>query len=218
MAQTLVVIDYGSGNLRSVSRALQRVALDAGLSFQITVTGDPAAVRKADRILLPGVGAFGDCRAGIDAIPDMMAAIEQVALHDARPFLGICVGMQLLASRGLEHGEHQGFGWIPGTVEAIRPQSPDLKIPHMGWNALELTEAGEAHPLFAGIAAGDHAYFVHSYHLALQSPEACLARVHHGMALTAAVARGNVAGVQFHPEKSQTTGLRFLRNFLEWQP
>ncbi|GGO07525.1 imidazole glycerol phosphate synthase subunit HisH [Iodidimonas muriae] len=218
MAQTVCVIDYGSGNLRSVAKSLERVAAEADLGGRIVVSGQTKDVLAADHVVLPGVGAFGDCYAGLSAIDGMVEAITEVAINKARPFLGICVGMQLMAEIGLEHGRHTGFGWFEGQVEPIKPRDPALKVPHMGWNALELTGQGQGHPLFAGIKAGDHAYFVHSYHMALASDRDLLAQVHHGAALTAAIGRDTLVGVQFHPEKSQKTGLKLLHNFLEWQP
>ncbi|SES89331.1 imidazole glycerol phosphate synthase subunit HisH [Oceanicella actignis] len=212
---TTVIIDYGSGNLRSAERAFARMAgeLDAGA---VTVTSDPEAVRRADRIVLPGVGAFADCKAGLEALPGMREAIEERALRGGVPFLGICVGMQLLATRGLEHGPTDGFDWIPGEVTRLEPGDPALKVPHMGWNELILDAPG--HPLLRGIATGDHAYFVHSYHLVPREGAHLLAHAVHGRPLAAAVGRDNIAGTQFHPEKSQRTGLRLIANFLLWRP
>ncbi|MEM1300597.1 MAG: imidazole glycerol phosphate synthase subunit HisH [Pseudomonadota bacterium] len=207
------IIDYGSGNLRSASKAFERMALETG-GGEIVVTSDPEAVAKADRIVLPGVGAFLDCRDGLMAVDGMFEAVrERVAA--GTPFLGICVGMQLMATRGLEHEETPGFNWIPGDVEELRPEDPTLKIPHMGWN--DLFEVAD-HPVLAGIAPGSHAYFVHSFHLKTADPAHCLATARHGQQLTAMVGRDNMVGTQFHPEKSQETGLRLIANFLAWNP
>jgi glutamine amidotransferase len=211
------VIDYGSGNLRSAAKALERAAHESGLAADIQVSADPARVAVADRIVLPGVGAFADCLAGLRAIDGLLAALEDTARRRARPFLGICVGMQLLAQHGLEHGRHRGLGWIEGTVKRLCPSDPALKVPHMGWNTLELTEKGAAHPLFAGLAASVHMYFVHSFALTENQGDV-LATTEHGGRHIAAVGRENLVGVQFHPEKSQGAGLRFLTNFLMWQP
>lgn len=212
---TCVIIDYASGNLHSAEKSFQRMAAEIGTG-PVAVTDDPDAVRRADRIVLPGVGAFADCRAGLLARPGLFEAIADRVTGDGAPFLGICVGMQLMASRGLEHGlDTPGFDWIPGTVDRIRPADPALKIPHMGWNSLTL---GAPHPLLAGIADGDHAYFVHSYHLAAENPGEVIATTDHGGPVTAMVARDNLAGTQFHPEKSQATGLRLIANFLAWRP
>ena len=210
-----VVIDYGSGNLRSVAKALEREAAD-DRAAQISVTGDPDAVRRADRIVLPGVGAFGDCLAGLNALPGMREALTEAVQKRARPFLGICVGMQLLADRSTEHGSHAGLGWIEGEVMPIEAVDKALKIPHMGWN--ELSIAASRHPVLAGIKTGAHAYFVHSFAFRCRSVEAMLASVEYGGVLTAMVGRDNIVGTQFHPEKSQETGLRLLRNFLRWRP
>ena len=213
--ETVVIVDYGSGNLRSAAKAFERAASEAGGVARIVVSADAAEVRRADRLVLPGVGAFGDCRAGLDALPGMIAALEETAVRRARPFLGICVGMQLMARRGYEHGTHEGFGWIDGEVVAITPSDPALKIPQIGWNDLRLEQP---HPLFAGIAGGSHAYFVHSYHLACANPAERLASVDYGGLVTAAVGRDNLVGTQFHPEKSQAMGLRLIANFLAWKP
>ncbi len=218
MSERVVVIDYGSGNLRSVARSLERMASEAGLSHEIIVSSLTDDVRRADRVVLPGVGAFGDCRKALDAIPGMVDAIQDVALNHARPFLGICVGMQLMATCGLEHGSHDGFDWFSGVVMPIDVADKGLKVPHMGWNELILSERARTHPLFTDIRDGDHAYFVHSYHMALEISESRLASTMHGVELTAVIGEGSIAGVQFHPEKSQITGLKFLQNFLEWRP
>jgi glutamine amidotransferase len=213
---TTAIIDYSSGNLHSAEKSFQRMAAETGRGGPIVVTADPEVVRRADRIVLPGVGAFADCRAGLAAIPGLFEAIETRAIRDGAPFLGICVGEQLMASVGREHGrDTPGFGWIPGEVVRIAPADPALKIPHMGWNALELLAP---HPLLAGIASGDHAYFVHSYHLVPEDAGHRLATVDHGGPVTASVGRDNLVGTQFHPEKSQATGLRLIANFLAWRP
>lgn len=211
---TTVIVDYESGNLHSAEKSFQRMAREIGAA-PVVVSSDPEAVRRAERIVLPGVGAFADCRAGLMGRPGLFEAIEERAIRQGAPFLGICVGMQMMATRGLEHGESAGFDWIPGEVRRIEPSDPALKIPHMGWNALEILRP---HPLLDGIASGDHAYFVHSYHLAAARPEEVLATTDHGGTVTAAVVRDNLAGTQFHPEKSQATGLRLIANFLAWKP
>lgn len=206
------IVDYGSGNLHSAAKAFEREAGAAGA--RIVVTADAEVVRRAERIVLPGVGAFGDCRAGLRAVPGMWEVLEERVTAGV-PFLGICVGMQLMADRGREHGDFAGFGWIGGEVVRLTPADPALKIPHMGWNDLQ---GVASHPVLAGIGPGDHAYFVHSYHLAARDPGQVLARVDHGGPVTAAVGRDTLVGVQFHPEKSQATGLRLIGNFLRWRP
>jgi glutamine amidotransferase len=214
----IAVVDYGSGNLHSAAKALERAARESGANGTVSVTRDPEAVARADRIVLPGVGAFADCKRGLDAVPGMVGAMTEAVRDRGRPFLGICVGMQLLATRSREHGVTEGLGWIEGEVDRIAPSDPALKIPHMGWNTLiERTE----HPLFDGIALGPqglHAYFVHSYQLAPARAEDLVADADYGGPITAVVARGNVAGTQFHPEKSQKLGLALLANFLRWKP
>ena len=209
---TTAIVDYGSGNLRSAEKAFQRVAGETGETVQ--VTGDPDAVARADRLVLPGVGAFADCRRGLVAIDGMTSALE-AHVASGKPFLGICVGMQLMATEGLEHGRTPGFGWIPGQVVRIEPADPALKVPHMGWNALTVTTG---HPVLAGIGTGAHAYFVHSYHFRTADAGHRLAEVDHGGPITAVVGRANVVGAQFHPEKSQQAGLRLIANFLRWTP
>ncbi len=212
----VAIVDYGSGNLHSAAKALERAA--NGLGADVIVTSDPEIVRNADRVVLPGVGAFADCRRGLDAVDGMVAALEEAVHGRGRPFLGICVGLQLLAERGLEHGVTAGLGWIKGEVDRISPADPALKIPHMGWNTLETRRA---HPLLAGIETGPsglHAYFVHSYQFVLADPADLVATTDYGGTITAAVAKDNVAGTQFHPEKSQTLGLALLANFLKWRP
>jgi len=213
---TLALIDYGSGNLRSAERALARAAAESGQRIEITVTSDPQTVSGAERIVLPGVGAFADCMAGLAAVPGLIEAMTQSVRQRGQPFLGICVGMQLLAGRGHEHGTHAGLGWIEGEVVRLAPHDPTLKIPQMGWNELDLLQGG--HPLLEGLVAGDHAYFVHSYHFRPRTPGAVLAEVSYGETVAAMVTEENIAGTQFHPEKSQRVGLRILSNFLTWKP
>jgi glutamine amidotransferase len=216
--ETVAIIDYGSGNLHSAAKAFERATREAGRDARICLTSDPAVVAAADRVVLPGVGAYADCRRGLDSVPGMVEAMTEVAQVAGRPFLGICVGMQLLASRGLEYETTPGLGWIPGDVAPIRPSDPALKIPHMGWNTLR---TGRDHALLAGIPTGEnglHAYFVHSFALAAERPEDVVAEADYGGPVTAMVARGNVAGTQFHPEKSQRLGLALIANFLNWRP
>jgi len=214
----VAIIDYGSGNLHSAAKAFERAADETGTPLAVKVTAEPEEVFAADRVVLPGVGAFADCKAGLAAIPGMIDALEETVLERGTPFLGICVGLQLMASRGLEHGVTQGLDWIAGEVRAIEPNEPALKIPHMGWNTLRLARA---HALFDGIPTGEqglHAYFVHSYHFAPEDRSDLIATTDYGGAVTAFVARDNVAGSQFHPEKSQKLGLAVIANFLKWQP
>lgn len=213
----VAIIDYGSGNLRSAAKSFERAAREASLAAEICVTSDAGIVSRADRIVLPGVGAFADCKAGLDALDGMMAALDQAVVQQGRPFLGICVGMQLMAEIGREHGEHTGFGWIPGAVVPIEPGAAKFKIPHMGWNILDMVGR---HPVFDGIGSDgmDHAYFVHSYHLVPTDRSDVVAVTQYGQEITAAVARDNWLGTQFHPEKSQKTGLRLITNFLGWRP
>jgi glutamine amidotransferase len=215
---TVVLIDYGSGNLHSAGKALERAARESGSGQPILVTSDPEAVRAAERVVLPGVGAYADCRRGLDAVPGMVDALTEVVRDRGRPFLGICVGLQLMASRGLEHGVTHGLDWIPGDVVKLAPDDTSLKIPHMGWNSLE---ARRPHKLLDGISTGEaglDAYFVHSYHLAAADEADIVAVSEYGQPVTAMVARDNLAGTQFHPEKSQTLGLALLANFLRWTP
>lgn len=212
------IIDYGSGNLHSALKAFERASRNSAAPNDIRVTNDPDVVRRADRIVLPGVGAFADCRRGLMAFPGLIEGLYEAVLDRGRPFFGICVGMQLLATRGLEHGETPGLNWIGGDVAEIVPSDPSLKIPHMGWNTLTLMRP---HPLFEEIRTGDdglHAYFVHSYQFVASSPEHVLAKTDYGAPLTAAVARDNLVGTQFHPEKSQGLGLSLIGNFLRWAP
>lgn len=215
MTETVALIDYGSGNLRSAEKALARAAREGATGHEIVVTADPGAVATAERIVLPGVGAFADCMNGVVSIPGMRAALEDAVLTRGVPFLGICVGMQLLATVGREFGETPGLGWIDGEVIKLAPSDPALKIPHMGWNDLTVRRA---HPLFAGIEMGCHAYFVHSFQFHAEDADAVLATTDYGGPVTAAIARENIAGTQFHPEKSQAVGLRLLQNFLTWRP
>ncbi|MCX7384538.1 MAG: imidazole glycerol phosphate synthase subunit HisH [Alphaproteobacteria bacterium] len=210
----IAVIDYGSGNLASAARALVLAAERAGIAAAVTITADPDAVLHAERIVLPGQGAFADCARGLAAIDGLREAI--IARTDAgAPFLGICVGMQLMAERGLEHAVTPGFGWIKGDIAAMAVPAA-LRLPQMGWNELEFTP--DAHPLLAGLLPGDHAYFVHSYALTGGRPKECIATTDYGGPVTAIVAAGNRAGTQFHVEKSQDVGLRILANFLRWTP
>ena len=214
----VAIIDYGSGNLRSATKAFERAAYETGEAAVIELTDRAERVASADRIVLPGVGAYADCRRGLDAVPGMVEALEEAVEGRGRPFLGICVGMQLMSTRGLEKTVTEGFGWIPGDVVAMTPSDPALKIPQIGWNTIRLERE---HPLFEGIRTGEeglHAYFVHSYHLAVDRREDLLAVTDYGGPVTAAVARGNMAGMQFHPEKSQALGLALIGNFLRWQP
>ena len=211
----VAIIDYGSGNLRSATKAFERAAREAGIPAEIDLTDKAERVATADRIVLPGVGAYADCRRGLDAVPGMVEALRETVEKKARPFLGICVGMQLMSSRGLEKTVTEGLGWIEGDVVKMAPGDPDLKIPQIGWNTLDRKRA---HPLFDGIPETLHAYFVHSYHLAAANPEDVVATVDYGGPMTAFVASGNKAGAQFHPEKSQTLGLALLTNFLRWKP
>ncbi|MCR5857270.1 imidazole glycerol phosphate synthase subunit HisH [Mesorhizobium sp. J428] len=214
----VAIIDYGSGNLRSATKAFERAAREAGISAEIDLTADAGRVRTADRIVLPGVGAYADCAAGLHAVEGMWEAVEDVAIRKARPFLGICVGMQLMSDRGLEKTITKGFGWISGDVKEIEPRDPSLKIPQIGWNTIHVKHP---HPLFDGIATGEgglHAYFVHSYHLDATNPDQVLAVTDYGGPVTAAVGRDNLAGTQFHPEKSQALGLALIANFLKWKP
>ncbi len=210
-----VLIDYGSGNLRSAAKAFERAALEAGIDTDVVVTSDARAVRGADRVVLPGVGAFADCRRGLAAVPGVEEALDEAVMRRGRPFLGICVGMQLMAERGREFETVDGLGWIPGEVVAITPADPSCKVPHMGWN--ELAPRG-CHPVLDGIAMGAHAYFVHSYRFACAERSDILATVDYAGEIAAAIGRDNLVGTQFHPEKSQATGLRLITNFLRWRP
>ncbi len=213
---TVAIIDYGSGNLRSAAKSFERAAREAGLDLEVVVTADPETVAAAERVVLPGVGAFGDCRAGLHGLPGMVEALEEAVIARGRPFFGICVGMQLMASIGREHGDHPGLGWIPGAVTALAPADPALKIPHMGWNSLEILQSG--HPVLEGLGPDAYVYFVHGYQFRPDSPEHLLARVDYGGAVVAAAGRDNLFGTQFHPEKSQAAGLAIIGNFLRWRP
>jgi imidazole glycerol-phosphate synthase subunit HisH len=215
---TVAVIDYGSGNLHSAAKALERAARESGIGEKIEVTNNPEVVRHADRIVLPGVGAFADCKRGLDAVPGMVAAMSEAVRERGRPFFGICVGMQLMAERGRENVETEGLGWIDGEVDRIAPADTSLKIPHMGWNTLA---PKRGHALLDGITLGPqglHAYFVHSYQLQPANKADLVAEADYGGPVTAMVARDNLAGTQFHPEKSQRLGLALLANFLRWKP
>ena len=218
MSNSVAIIDYGSGNLKSAAKAFERAAKALVNPPRVMVTNDPGMVRRAERVVLPGVGAFGDCRAGLYAVPGMVEALTEAVAQKAAPFFGICVGMQLMATAGLEKGTHFGFSWIPGQVVRLMPDNPDLKVPHMGWNTIALTRE---HKLFEGIETGPeglNAYFVHSFHLVPDDRADLLAVADYGGEVTAAVARDNMIGTQFHPEKSQALGLRLIENFLRWKP
>jgi imidazole glycerol-phosphate synthase subunit HisH len=216
---TVAIVDYGSGNLRSAAKAIERAARESGADDRVLVTSNPREVADADRIVLPGVGAFADCRAGLYGVPGMVDTLQRAVIDQGKPFLGICVGMQLMATRGVEYGIHSGLDWIQGDVVRIDPKGASggdhLKIPHMGWNELG---ALKPHALLEGIAARDHAYFVHSFQLKASRPETVLALTDYGGPITAVVGRDNLVGTQFHPEKSQATGLRLIANFLRWKP
>ena len=215
---SVAIVDYGSGNLHSAAKAFERAAHEAGLDQPITVTQDPAAVARADRVVLPGVGAFADCRRGLDAVSGMVEALEEAVRRRGRPFFGICVGMQLMAERGLEYEVKEGLGWIAGEVDRIAPKDASLKIPHMGWNTLNVARR---HPLLDGLELGPdgrHAYFVHSYQLKPGNRADLIAEADYGGEVTAIVGRDNIVGTQFHPEKSQKFGLALIANFLKWKP
>jgi glutamine amidotransferase len=212
----VVIIDYGSGNLRSAAKAFERALSESGSKRRVRVSARAQDLEGAGHIVLPGVGAFADCKRGLDGLPGMGEALARAVLEKKRPFLGICVGMQLLADRGLEHGSHAGLGWIKGEVRPLAPSDPTLKIPHMGWNELEIPAT--PHPILEGLGGGRHAYFVHSYHFVAEKESAILARATYGGQVAAVIGRDNIAGTQFHPEKSQATGLRLIANFLAWSP
>jgi imidazole glycerol-phosphate synthase subunit HisH len=214
----VAIIDYGSGNLHSAAKAFERAAREQGSDLAIKVSARPEDVADAARIVLPGVGAFADCKRGLGEIPDMLEALEEAVQQDGKPFLGICVGLQLMAERGLEHGVTPGLGWIKGEVRAIAPAGPDLKVPHMGWNTLRVARE---HALLEDIPTGEgglHAYFVHSYHVVPEEAGDLVASTDYGGPITAFVAKDNMAGTQFHPEKSQKLGLALIANFLRWKP
>ncbi len=215
---SVAIVDYGSGNLHSAAKAFERAARDSNYAGEIVVTSDPEAVRRADRVVLPGVGAFADCRRGLDAVDGMVDALEETVRQKSRPFLGICVGMQLMAERGREYVVTPGLGWIAGEVDRIELKDATLKIPNMGWNTLN---ERVHHPLLDNIktgADGLHAYFVHSYHLNVADRSNLVADADYGGAVTAIVARDTMVGTQFHPEKSQRLGLALIANFLKWKP
>jgi glutamine amidotransferase len=211
---TTVIVDYESGNLHSAQKAFERMAQETGAGA-VTVTSDPETIRTATRIVLPGDGAFPACRRALYDHRGVFEAIEEAVITHARPFMGICIGMQMLATRGLEYEETAGFDWIGGTVGPIAPSNPTLKVPHMGWNDLVIDNP---HPIFDGISTGDHAYFVHSYQFRVDDSAHMLAHVDYAGAITAVVGRDTILGTQFHPEKSQKTGLRMIANFLRWKP
>jgi glutamine amidotransferase len=208
------IIDYGSGNLRSAAKAFERMAAD-GVAEEVIVTSRAEDAAVADRVVLPGQGAFAECRRGLAAVPGLEEALTEAVIGRGRPFFGICVGMQLMAKRGREFETVDGLGWIGGEIVAIEPADPSFKIPHMGWNELDLRRD---HPVFKDVPAGTHAYFVHSYHFAVGDPADLVATADYAQALTAAVARDNMVGTQFHPEKSQAAGLQLIANFLRWRP
>jgi imidazole glycerol-phosphate synthase subunit HisH len=215
---SFAIIDYGSGNLHSAQKAFERAAREAGSSTEVKVTARPEDVLAADHVVLPGVGAFADCRRGLDGVSGMVEAMEEAVRQRGRPFLGICVGAQLMATRGLEHEVVRGLDWIAGDVAAIKPCDRELKIPHMGWNTLDVRRS---HPLLDGVSTGEtglHAYFVHSYQLYTDDSDDLIATADYGGAVTAIVGRDNIVGTQFHPEKSQTLGLQLITNFLRWRP
>ncbi|MDH5188881.1 MAG: imidazole glycerol phosphate synthase subunit HisH [Rhodospirillaceae bacterium] len=211
----VVVIDYGSGNLRSCAKAFERAANDHNIKANIIVSPNPDDVLTADRIVLPGVGAFADCRSGLDAVSGLVDAMNEAVIKNGKPFFGICVGMQLMADVGREFGDTNGLGWIGGEVVAMKPSNPNLKIPHMGWNDLKIKNP---HPLLAGLPIGGHAYFVHSYQFAVSDEKNVAAEIEYGGLLSAVIAKDNMVGTQFHPEKSQGFGLGIIANFLSWNP
>jgi len=215
---SVAIVDYGSGNLHYAAKAFERAARESGRDQPIVVTSDPDIVRRADRVVLPGVGAFADCRRGLDGVPGMVDALNETVRGNGRPFLGICVGMQLMAERSREYQVTEGLGWVRGEVDKIAPKNPALKIPHMGWNTLD---ARTRHPLLDGIPLGKdglHAYFVHSYNLNVAERADLVAEADYGGSITAVVAHGTAVGTQFHPEKSQWLGLALIANFLKWKP
>jgi glutamine amidotransferase len=212
----VVIIDCGSGNLRSVTKALEHAAAEAGVSASVQVTRSPDEVLHADRIVLPGQGAFASCLAGLQSVDGLREALDEAVHVRGKPYFGICVGMQLMADVGEEHGEHAGFGWIPGRVVPLKPSDPTLKIPHMGWNSLDVH--APSHPMLANLPDQPHVYFVHSYQLSPANPADCLASADYGGPVTAVVGRDNLIGTQFHPEKSQAVGLNMLQTFLRWEP
>jgi glutamine amidotransferase len=223
MTQTIAIIDYGSGNLRSAAKSFEHVIATEGIDARVAISGRAADIAAADRVVLPGQGAFGDCIAGLRAVPGMVDALEQTVREKGRPFFGICVGMQLLATRGLEHGVHEGLGWIPGDVIKMTPADPALKIPHMGWNTVRCTDSGAAHPVLQSITEssaqeGIHFYFVHSFMVQSDKTDMLLATSQYGGPINAIIGRDNIIGTQFHVEKSQQAGLTLIRDFLNWKP
>lgn len=212
---SVALIDYGSGNLRSAAKAFERAGDGLG-GVRVRVGGDPRSLSEASHIVLPGVGAFADCLDGLEAVPGLRLSLEENVIAGGKPFLGICVGMQLMAEMGREHGDKPGLGWIAGEVIALEPSDPDLKIPHMGWNNLDFSPG--IHPILEEIPVGAHAYFVHGYHFAARDAAAVLATVDYGGTVAALIGRDNLLGTQFHPEKSQRAGLKFIENFLRWRP
>ena len=208
----VVVVDYGAGNLKSAAKALIEAAKGSGI--EVSVTADPMHVRRADRIVLPGVGAFADCRRGLESHAGLVEALNEAVIEKQRPFLGICVGMQLMATLGIEYGEHRGLDWIKGKVVRLAPNDTTLKIPQIGWNNLE----NAAHPVLRNLPKDADAYFVHSYHFVAERASDVLSRIDYGGPVVAAIGRDNLIGVQFHPEKSQAVGLRLLGDFLKWNP
>ncbi len=215
MTDTLVIIDYGSGNLRSAAKSFERVIKDTKQNMKVKVSAHAEDLRKASHIVLPGQGAFGDCMNGLKAVDGMIEALEETVLKQGKPFLGICVGMQLLATKGLEHGKHNGLNWIPGEVVLMQPPDPALKIPHMGWNTLKTTQK---HTLLCSITSSDHYYFVHSFMFKCKEREHVLAETNYGQNVAAIIGRDNIIGTQFHPEKSQNSGLKLLSEFVHWKP
>ena len=214
----VAIVDYGSGNLCSAAKAFEQASNNGGKGFKVVVTNDPEKVANSDRIVLPGVGAFGDCKRGVSAIDGMMESLTYAVDTRGIPFMGICVGMQLMATQGSEHETVEGFGWIPGEVKLIEPEDKSLKVPHMGWNTIECIEQ---HPILEGIStgpSGQHAYFVHSYNFDVESRKHLVAEFNYAGSFTAIVGRDNLVGTQFHPEKSQKFGLRLIKNFLNWSP
>ncbi|WP_022703077.1 imidazole glycerol phosphate synthase subunit HisH [Pseudorhodobacter ferrugineus] len=212
-----VLVDYDSGNLHSAEKAFQRMALEVG-GGDVLVSSRPEDVVRADRIVLPGDGAFPACRRALGSYGGLFEAIEDSVTRRAVPFLGICVGMQMMATWGREYTDTKGFDWIAGEVVKIVPADPTLKVPHMGWNDLIVSDQGQAHPVLAGLATGDHTYFVHSYHFRVTNPAERLAHVDYAGDITAIIGRDTMVGMQFHPEKSQANGLRLIGNFLRWAP
>lgn len=223
MTETLAVIDYGSGNIRSAAKAFDHMAREEGLDVAVKITDKAEEIAAADRIVLPGQGAFGDCMQGLSQLPGMRDALEEQVIQKGKPFCGICVGMQLMANKGLEHGEHEGLGWVAGAVVPLQLQDPALKIPHMGWNNVAVTENGQIHPVLQSITKSSDLdapdfYFVHSFMFECKEERHVLAYTDYGQTVTAIIARDNMIGMQFHPEKSQANGLQLVAGFLKWKP